>query len=264
MVSGILGMIGCPILEDEMAYVITSDPEVSEVVFVDTEDASNLIRKVRGSGAKDIRFIQEGDLESFRSDNGLTLLIWMKSAGLHEEPDDLREEVLRSMERMSEACDSLLLFYGLCGNAFRDIDELSSRFRTPVFILRDSKGQVVDDCIATPLGGTEGYLALLRRYAGVFYLTPAWAENWRDMMGKMELFKGVDDVDIGTMKQLFDMADYSKVLKIDTGLGDRETFHRKSREFAEIFDFEEHTLEDGYCSLEVVEDSYSRAKRCLS
>lgn len=263
--EGTLGMIGCPILEDEMAFVLSTDSDIKSIFFVDTEDCQNLARKVRKlNPAIDIDFLGESDLDSYSPDNGrLSVLVWMKSSGLHEYPDSLRDEVRDTLAKIDDRCDSVLLFYGLCGNAFKKIDEIAKDFKSPVVILRDLKGQIVDDCIAVPLGGTEGYLSLLKKYPGVFYMTPAWAENWKDLIRKTEMFRGMDQASWDDLKFIFDMANYSKVLKIHTGLGDEEVLHNNTREFAEIFEFEEHTLEDGWCSLDVTEQSYALAKAHL-
>jgi len=258
-------MIGCPILEDEMAHIIAKDKDIERVCFIDTDECRNLVRKLRQLRPDaNISFIGEGDIDSFHNSEGLSTLIWMKSMALHEDPDRLRDEVVETMGMMDRVCDSILMFYGLCGNAFKDIDSLTEGFNSPVVILRDEQDRIVDDCICVPLGGTEGYLSLLKRYPGVFYMTPAWAENWEELIRTMEIFRGMEDgKGWDDLRILFQYANYSQILKIHTGLGDEEILHQKSREFAEIFDFEEITLEDGWCSLDVTENSYAKAKSFL-
>jgi hypothetical protein len=71
------------------------------------------------------------------------------------------------------------------------------------------------------VGGTDGYLRLLKRYPGVFYLTPGWAENWRTLMNKMEITRGIDGDDLATLRWMFEMAGYKLALKIQTGWGTR-------------------------------------------
>jgi hypothetical protein len=262
---GILGMIGCPILEDEMAYILARDGEITRFWFVETDECRNLMRKL-GQLRPDavMGMVPESEIDSLSPPDGLSTLIWMKSMALHEDPDRLRDEVVETMSTMERKCGSILMFYGLCGNAFKDIDTISKDFTTPVTILRDEKDQIVDDCICVPLGGTEGYLSLLKRYPGVFYMTPAWAENWEELIRTMEIFRGMEDgKGWDDLKFVFEMANYTQLLKIHTGLGDEEILDSKSREFAEIFDFEELTLEDGWCSLDITERSYARAKSYL-
>ncbi|HUV24666.1 MAG TPA: DUF1638 domain-containing protein [Methanomassiliicoccales archaeon] len=264
--KGTLGLIGCPILEDEIAYVLTKDNDISSICFVDTEDCKNLVKKVkRLDPKKNLFFLEEGDIDSYTPENGgFSVLVWIKPSALHEDPDNLRDKIVDTMTKIDEKCDSILLFYGLCGNAFKNIDKISDRFTSPVTIMKDLKGQIVDDCIAVPLGGTEGYLSLLKKYPGVFYMTPAWAENWKDLIRKAEMFRGMGEASWDDLKFIFEMANYTKVLKIRTGLGDNQMQDEKTKEFAEIFNFEEHILEDGWCSLDVTKESYAKAKGFLS
>jgi hypothetical protein len=184
----------------------------------------------------------------------------MKSMGLHEEPKELGAEVARTVKLLDDSCSAILLFYGLCGNAFKNMNILFEDVRTPVLILTDEQGQIVDDCIAVPLGGTDGYLRLLKRYAGVFYMTPAWAENWPDLIKKMEITRGTDMTNLDMLRMLFEMAGYNRVLRIDTGLGDRKNFHAHVREFSQEFNFKEVDLEPGFVSTKVSEDAY---RKCL-
>jgi len=132
-----------------------------------------------------------------------------------------------------------------------------------VTILSDNQDRPVDDCIAAVLGGTNGYLRLLKRYPGVFYLTPAWAENWRDLINKMELTRGTEAGDFSTLKWMFDLAGYKLALKIDTGLGDGENFDQRVEEFLVTFNFERRELEKEFVTLECVDRSYERAKSHL-
>ena len=86
----------------------------------------------------------------------------------------------------------------------------------------------MDDCIAAVLGGTDGYLRLLKRYPGVFYLTPGWAENWRTLMNKMEITRGIDGDDLATLKWMFELAGYKLALKI-LGKAEGETVFGETR-----------------------------------
>jgi len=259
-----LGIVGCPVLEDELVYLLSIDGEISHKYVIANGECEGFIRKFRKSAPdKEITLIEENRLPSLRAGTGLTVIVCMMSIGLHEYPDELRSEVLSTVGKMESKCDAILLFYGLCGNAFKNLDKISREIGCPLVILTDEKDRIVDDCIAVPLGGTDQYLALLKRYPGVFYMTPGWAENWETLLSKMELFRGTDGSDVETMKFIFDMAGYSKVLKIPTGLGDEETLDRKTSEFARIFGFEEHCLEREWCSLKVIEHSYKKVKSLL-
>lgn len=261
--DGVLGIIGCPILEDEIVHAVLTDGDISKIVVVRNEDSENLLRKLDALGTcPPVELIEPEKVASLTAD-GLTLLVMMKPMALHEDPNRLRDEVAATAASMASVCSSILLFYGLCGNAFRDVSSMSRTVGRPITIISDEQERPVDDCIAAVLGGTDGYLRLLRRYPGVFYLTPGWAENWRTLMSKMEITRGIDGDDIATLKWLFDMAGYKLALKIQTGLGDQENFDARIDEFIRTFGFQRRELESDLVTLECVDRSYAEAKARL-
>lgn len=252
-----LGIIGCPVLEDEIVYLLSRDRGLKDIFVVRDDHSEKLIRKLHQKGVEVVPISEEG-ISSLPGGEGRSIVVWMKSMGLHEEPKELGKEVARSAKVLDGHCAAILLFYGLCGNAFKDMNLLFEDVRTPVVILKDDKGQTVDDCIAVPLGGTEGYLKLLKRYAGVFYMTPAWADNWELLINKMEIARGTEMGNLDMLKMLFEMAGYDRVLLIDTGLGDREVLISKTREFSSTFNFKEIELEPGFVSTKVSDDAYQK------
>lgn len=262
--DAVLGIIGCPILEDEIVHAVGRDRDIRKVIIVRTEDSANLIRKMGAlDGCPPVEIIGPDDIGSV-DEKELTLLVLMKPMALHEDPKVLREEVAKTIAEVAAVCRSILLFYGLCGNAFKDVGPLMEEAKRPITVLSDQEGRPVDDCIAAVLGGTDGYLRLLKRYPGVFYLTPAWAENWRELMGKMEITRGVDKDDLSTIKWMFELAGYKLALKIPTGLGDQDLFDSRIDEFIQVFNFERGELESEHVSLDCVDRSYDRAKSLLA
>ena len=259
-VKGYLGIIGCPILEDEIVHSVLRDVDIANVLVIENDDSRNLLRKLMkaGTSAK-ISSIKESELDRLPQ-GGFNLLILMKSMALHEDPQVLRREVAKAVDLIGPKCRSIMLFYGLCGNAFKDLREIEAETKHQLTLLTDEQGRPVDDCIAAVLGGTDGYYNLLKRYPGVFYLTPAWAENWRELIFKMELTRGVGSGDLSMLKWMFDTAGYKKALTLDTGLGDREIFEEKVEDFVREFHFERASLEKEFITLEAVERSYDRAK----
>jgi hypothetical protein len=252
-----LAIIGCPVLEDEIVYLLSGDNGLKDIFVVKDDHSEKLIRKLHQRGVGIVPISEEG-ISRLPESEGRSIVIWMKSMGLHEEPKELGKEVARSAKVLDGHCATILLFYGLCGNAFKDMNLLFEEVRTPVVILTDDKGQTVDDCIAVPLGGTDGYLRLLKRYAGVFYMTPAWADNWELLINKMEIARGTEMGNLDMLKMLFEMAGYNRVLLIDTGLGDREVLYSKTREFSKTFNFNEIELEPGFVSTKVSDDAYRK------
>ncbi len=236
------------------------------MLLVRNEHSFSLERKM-GDNGEGLELIEEEDFLRGGTElprEGFNWVIWMKDLGLHEEPNDLREEILRSLEEIDGVFDATILFYGLCGNALKDIREWAAeRVRTPVEILRSPDGKIVDDCIAVAIGGQDNYLRLLKKYPGILYFTPGYATNWEQLKSRMELFKGMDADDDEMVRMIFEMAEYDTVMKIPTGLGDDEEFDRCTRRFAERYDFNITTLGREWCTLEAVDHSYERAKGLL-
>jgi hypothetical protein len=258
--KGYLGIVGCPILEDEIVHSILRDTDIENVLVIENDDSRNLLRKLRKAGIKaDVRSIEEAELDTLPKD-GFNILILMKSMALHEDPQILRREVAKAVDLIGPKCRSIMLFYGLCGNAFKHLPEIEAETKHQLTLLTDEQGRPVDDCIAAVLGGTDGYYHLLKRYPGVFYLTPAWAENWRELIFKMEMTRGVGKGDLSMLKWMFEIAGYKKALTLDTGLGDREVFEERVEDFVKEFNFERASLGKEFITLEAVERSYDRAK----
>lgn len=256
--QGMMGIIGCKLFEDEVVHLLLRDRDIGTLVVVENEDSKGVLRKVGQGPGFDIRTVSEEDLGSLEAPDGYSILLWMKPMALHQKPDKLNEDVSASIKRVEGSCKVILLFYGLCGNAFKRIDDLSERSSVPLVILKDAQGQVVDDCIGTVLGGTDEYYQELKRASGTFFLTPMWAENWREMFHKVQILP--DPNDIEGARYVFECVGYKNVIKLDTGLGDREKFERDIDEFATLFNFKRGVLE---CTLRVVEASYDEAKELV-
>jgi len=265
-VSGVLGVMACPILEDELVYSMSNDKDISSVYLLDNRHAKSIKIKLTRSGIPYSIIGEDEFLDgSFRvPDQGYVMVIWMMDLALHEEPRDLRTALEKYMEQMQSRVDAIALYFGLCGNGMKDIDIWAKdNLDVPITIIRDNDGNIVDDCISAAIGGKDQYLRLLRKYPGIMYFTPAFATNYDDLLGRMELFKGVDTGDESMLKMVFEMADYHEVMKIDTGLGDPDEFQAATEKFANRLGFEILTLEDGWCTLEPADRVYAEAKGFL-
>lgn len=266
MASGNLGMIACPILEDEMVYNLSNDKELGKVLLLDNAHAKSVKPKLKEYGIDYQTCSEEEFLSGYvcLPKEGYNVAIWMMDLGLHEEPEELRDHVKKCSIEMQTHVDAIILYYGLCGNGLKNVEGWKDDgLNVPITIIKDKDGCVCDDCIAVAIGGTKKYLSLLKKYPGIMYFTPAYATNFDDMKQRLELFKGVDVGDDSMMKMIFEMADYHYVMEIPTGLGDEEAFHRETKRFADRMDFEVMKLEDGWCTLDPVERSYAAAKDML-
>ena len=268
-VSGRLMMMACPLLEDEMVYNLTADPDKKRVFLLTNKNTETLIPKLR---TRNVEFTQISEERFFKEDGcvpkeGFNVIIWMMDLGLHSEPKDLAAEIRRLMLMVPGHADGIALYYGLCGRGLEGIREWAKEtLSIPMTLFTDREGKLCDDCICVPLGSSERYLDLMKAHTGVLYLTPAVACNWRDYLGHNPLFKGLDRIDMSTrdyMKLLFDMAGYTHCLKIQTNLGDQENFQVRCEEYAKEMELELTELEDGWVSTEVADRMYAEAKSFL-
>lgn len=258
--KGVICIVACLMMEDELVHIISRDEEVTSVSVVQNEECSGLMEKLKADGRNiEVRSISPEEVGSGGGEDGISLVILMKDMGLHESPEKLKKDMLETMRSLRGGFDAILLFYGLCGNALKDVRALSKEAEAPVFILRDDRGEVVDDCIAAVVGGREAYQSIVKRDLGVYFLTPMWASNWREMAVKSRVVPDGNNDDL--MRIILEGSGYKKVIKIETGLGDREEFDEKVNEFSRIFNLKKEVLEG---DLSLVERSYERAKEELA
>jgi hypothetical protein len=90
--------------------------------------------------------------------------------GLHNEPDRLRTEVLKALEKTRDVqrrpYDASLLGYGLCSNG---IVGLSAEI--PIVVPRGH------DCITLLLGSKDKYQEYFDSHRGVYWYSPGWIES---------------------------------------------------------------------------------------
>ncbi len=269
MVAGKLAMIVCPILEDEMIYSILKDPDEKKLYLLDNENTKTLLPKLAYHKI-DYEVITEDDFLSGKTklpDDKFCIIMWMMDLGLHSEPETLKSKLREELLRIDGLVDGIAMYYGLCGNGLIGIlDWTKEHLRTPVTIFSDGSGKICDDCICVPVGGSDNYLKLLRRYPGVMYLTPAMACSQDEFMSRQELFRGVNETGMTRdefMKFMLDMAGYKYALKIDTGIGDQEHFQDECEKYVKKYGLELKSLEPEWISLDLADKIYAEGKDFL-
>ncbi|NLX48166.1 MAG: DUF1638 domain-containing protein [Euryarchaeota archaeon] len=269
VVSGRLMMMVCPLLEDEMVYNLTTDPDKKRIFLLTNRNTDTLIPKLR---TRNVEFTQISEEDFFNEDagvprDGFNVIIWMMDLGLHSEPKDLGSEIRRLMLMVPGHAEGIALYYGLCGRGLEGVQEWAKEnLPIPMTLFTDKEGKLCDDCICVPFGSSEKYLDLMKKHTGMLYLTPAVACSWKECLGQSPLFKGLDRIDMTTkeyMKLLFDMAGYTHCLKIQTNLGDQEHFQVRCEEYAKEMGLELTELESGWVSTEVADHMYAEAKSFL-
>jgi hypothetical protein len=176
------------------------------------------------------------------------------------DPTRLKNKTYINVDLMSRLADRILLFYGLCGQAFSRIQKDFAYTRHPIKLLQDrsisESAQPLENCIAAALGGNSCYREILKSHRDTFFLTPMWAVNWRTA------FSFGDEMRLGFeftpeyMKEL----GYRRVAKINTKLSYEPNFEKKIVEFALNFGFEIIEMEG---SIEIAQKSYNQVRDML-
>lgn len=250
-----LGIIGCQVFEDEIVHLISGDDSIDHVEVIESPESKSLYNKLATTDHADrVEFRKAEAFEDRPPEDGFSVIVRILPISLHQTPTALRAMVMSEIWRMEPSCASVLVFYGLCGNAFKNIDALTFGLRTSVVILKDGRDKIVDDCVGAVLGGTEEYLNFLMTDKGGYPLNTMWASNFRHFMQEMQLLR--DNGDIEEAKMVFQCMDYSNIVELDTGLGG-DAYHRRIEEIASWFGFGVRRVP---CTLKVMHVSYQRAK----
>jgi len=267
MVKGSLGIIACPILEDELIYNLLNDNDVKNIFLLENDNNADMAVKLTRNGlaytSLDERMFLSG-METIPEEE-FNIVILMNDMGLHDDPERLKSNLRETMLFMQARVDAIALYYGLCGNANQGLEEWASvNLTKPVTIFKDASGKICDDCIGVAVGGTENYYNLQKKYTGILYYTPAMATKWREFFMTNEIFNGVETKNFDRIKMILEMCDYHDVLKVPTGLGDEDEFEESLNEFAKEFKFNIRHLEPGWVTLEPTIRIYSDVKSFLN
>lgn len=275
MARGVLGIILCPMLEDELLYNIGRDKDVGRIVLLDNEFCGSTRDKMTKKGLK-FDVVPEADFDAGKTEfdrSIFNVVIKSNDLALHSEPQDLKAHIEKQIRDMQPYVDALGLYYGLCGNYGWDITAwCREQGLKPAAVFRDDEGKVCDDCISVALGGSKHYLALQKKYTGMFYMTPAFANNWQDFAMAGDDAKSIATLPEETREALgitdkesfiawmFEFCGYQNTLKIDTGLGDSENFEKKFQEISARLNLKPLVIEDGWVTMNSVDGIYHACK----
>lgn len=91
MTKGILGIIACPMLEDELLYGITNDPEEKNIFLIENKHCGSMKEKMERKGIA-FRMVTDNEVFNRAIDmEGYSILIKMNDLALHSEPKDLKD-----------------------------------------------------------------------------------------------------------------------------------------------------------------------------
>lgn len=288
----VLGIIACRALEDELAHVLSEDSELKHLIIIDNKDCFDLSRKLRSKNRphlmadwedipevlKGIQRAGPGILKPLLGRSRLlcsllgkpeevreevVIIVTMLKIALHIDNKILRAEVCKNIECMSQFSDSILLFYGRCGNALQDI-EAPGDGSCPLFFLTDDSGERVDDCIAAALGGNRQYGEALSSNQGVgYFCTPMWASTLDYADREVKKYTIEHHQKPKSFGDLLVELGYTKIARLDTGLNFTNDFQVEStiNWFASQYNLKVVRLRG---SVEIAERCYRQAKDKLN
>lgn len=154
------------------------------------------------------------------------------SMGLHLNPKKLKSELQQIIDR-SLGYDKIILSFGLCGGATKDLTAADSLLIIPR----------VHDCIPMLLGSKERHEQFSREERGTFYLSCGWMITEKNILSehKRIVEKYGEKKALHILTQMYDS--YRRVLFIDTGCCQKEDRLRESQQIAELLALRHETTQ---------------------
>jgi hypothetical protein len=239
----VLSILGCKILQDELVWLLSNDSDIDNILIVENENIYEFTEKL---DEQHIHYeILPLDKISNKledtDENKVTIVVNFLEVALHMLLDKLKSEVYQNMREMITFSSGILLFYGLCGNVLGDVEKDFSMESDGcvIRILKDNTGRVVDDCIAATVGGYANYFKLITESTKepAFFLTPMFATSWKEFPLTGYDFDSNPEEALRLWKMVNDIAGYSRVAKVNTGLTYVEDFDEKVEEYAKLFGY---------------------------
>jgi len=281
MTSGVLGLIVCPMADDNLIYSLGKDPEEKNIIVIDNDHNTSIKNKLEGIG-QSYRLVPWNDIISRNfvpEQDSFTIIIYMINLGLHSKPDELKKTVEDITEEMQPFVDGIGFYLGTCGNFEWNIPKwCSEKGYKPGAMFCDKEGKLCHDCVGINIAGGPKYIELQKKYTGHLYIFPAMATNYDEFMeadqaesaateasltDEMREALGIAPGRDGYMRWLLSLGGYEHILKIDTGIGDREGFERDIQKVSERTGLTIRVAEDGWADLQPTDDLYSRCKSFL-
>lgn len=237
----VMSIIACKIMEDEIVWLLANDPEVDNVIIVKNENISEFTEKLVEEDIS-FRILPFQDVQSAvenEDKSKLSIVINILELGLHAVPKILKSDVYRTIKDTIPFSTGILLFYGLCGNVLGKVEQdfCLENDGCIVRILKDDV-RIVDDCIGATVGGGANYLNLLKTHSKepAFFFTPMYASSWRELLS-VDRYNSDPEKALQMAKMVNDMAGYSRVAKVNTGLTYVKNIDEKIEEYAKLFGY---------------------------
>ena len=282
MTKGVLGIILCPLVDDNLVYSLNKDPEPKKITVVDNDNSKSLRRKLDSKGVQ-YDVISWDDVIGHRYEpdaDSFNILVHAINLGLHAKPEELKAIVEELTTDFQPFVDAMGFYLGTCGNYEWDAPAwCKEKGYKPSATFCDKDGCLCHDCVGINIAGGPRYNELQKAYMGHLYVFPAMATNFDDFMeadsadsvGAMESLDdemreqlGIEPGRDGYLRWLLSLGDYQYILRIDTGLGDQSEFDREIQSVAERTHLSIKVAEEGWATLQPTDDLYDKCKSLLN
>ncbi|MEL4304522.1 DUF1638 domain-containing protein [Methanococcoides sp. LMO-2] len=254
-----LYLVSCRMFEDELVNIFEGEDENTRLLLIDNENIEGIEEKLNEVSLEYEKISIEDIASKLDPTDKFVVVLHLLEFALDADPDLLKEKVYQTIDENGEKFDGVLVFYGLCGNVLGTIESDFAHIGIPVRILKDSDGNIVDDCICAAFGNRSAYIEAMageERGTGTYFLTPMQAANWKEMLVLAKLTPDPDNTEM--TKMVFDYSGYKNVGKVDTGLCYEKKFDEIVDDFATQFDFEKKLFEG---STKVADECYHSIKK---
>ncbi|MBE6522479.1 MAG: DUF1638 domain-containing protein [Thermoplasmata archaeon] len=281
MTHGVLGLIVCPMVDDNLIYSLKKDDEEKNIIVVQNKNNGSIRRKLEEAGMK-YELVFWNDILSRNYDlpkDKFTLLIYMTDLGLHSRPEVLKSTVEEITTEMQPFVDGIGFYLGTCGNYEWNIPKwCEEKHFKPGAVFCDKNGYLCHDCVGINIAGGPKYNQMQQKYTGHLYVFPAMATNFDDFMEadqaesaateasltpEMREVLGIEPGRDGYLRWLLQLGNYEYILKLDTGIGDRENFEKDLQKVSERTHLKIKEAEAGWVDLQPTDDIYSKCKSFL-
>ena len=274
----VLGIIVCPVFNDELVHNLKGDGEVDDVLVLTNDHSRELCDKMSRAGLP-FRSMPESEFDpgvACRREEGMTVVVRSNNLGLHGNPAALKAKIEEEITGMQPFVDVLGVYYCQCGNAGWDVSEWCRNMGLkPAAVYRGDDGAVCHDCACVAFGSCRRYMEARARYGDTFYLTPAITYHLEDFVRSGALSFTLDDIPEGVRKQhgirnemdvvrwMLATGGIRTSLKVDVGLVDAESFDADFERLSGGLGLVPIRPDEGCITLEAVDSIYSECKRLL-
>jgi len=282
MTRGVLGVIICPMVDDNLVYSLGKDPEEKNILLVRDGNETSLVAKFSRYGIQ-YRMVEWEDVLSGAEPldrDRFTILIYATALGLHSRPEELKSVVEGLARDMQPLVDGIGFYLGTCGNYDWNIPKwCRENGMKPSAMFVDECGNLCHDCVGVNIAGGPKYKEMQKAYCAHLYVFPAMATNFDEFMeadqaeaaatqasltDEMREALGIEPGKDGYLRWLLSLGGYEHILRIDTGIGDQEEYEKCLLEVAERTHLKIRSPSEEWASMQPTDDLYAECKSFLS